>query len=104
MTAADSQAEGITPPTQAKFQRTSFLSPRLMAESALSLNIKIAAAPAVHRVATRAAAGGWSSTSPELNSTARNKQRQRRSARAIISQRFARFVRQTDDVGDETPL
>jgi hypothetical protein len=45
-----------------------------MAESALSLNIKLAIAPETALcIAWRQvpAAGGWSSTSPELNSIAR---------------------------------
>ena len=50
--------------TQVKIQRTSFLSPRIMAEQALSLNIKIAIAPEI-------AMEGRFSTELELNSTAR---------------------------------
>jgi hypothetical protein len=50
--------------TQVKIQRTSFLSRRIMAEQAVSLNIKIAIAPEI-------AMEGWFSTELELNSTAR---------------------------------
>jgi len=83
--------------TQVKIRRTSFLSPRIMAESALSLNIKIAIAPEI-------AMEGRFSTELELNSTARQPAAgSAGSARPITSRRFARFLRQTDEAGDEKP-